>query len=155
MKDSNFRIVPLATDVAEQARRAAEAGVADHAIITVAKPDEAPCRHCLRWAQPGERVILFPYTSIPADRPYSDTGPIFVHLEACERYARTEKFPADFRRNRVLRTYDCNDNMIDAQVVESDDIEEVIETLLTNPKTAFLQARNVSRGCYTMRLERD
>lgn len=154
MKNSNYRVVPLATEVAERARRAAEAGAADHAVITATAPTEAPCRHCLRWARLGERMILFPDASIQPGRPYSETGPIFVHADPCERYRCADEFPADFRRNRVLRAYDSDDNMIDAQVVESDEIELVIERMLSNPGAAFLQARSATRGCYTMRLER-
>ena len=83
MKTSNFRIVPIQTEVAETARRAAKAGAADHAIVVADSPHGYPCRHCLRFAKPGERVILFPYASIPAGHPYSEIGPIFVHAETC------------------------------------------------------------------------
>jgi len=44
--------------------------------------------------------------------------------------------------------------MIDAQVVNGDEPETVIEKLLQNPETAFLHVRSVSRGCYTMQIER-
>ena len=76
MKTSSFHIVPLATEIADEARRAVNAGAADHALITVDSPGSSPCRHCLRWAQLGERVILFPYAAIPSGNPYSETGPI-------------------------------------------------------------------------------
>ena len=39
MKTSNFRIVPLPTEVANAARQATTAGVPDHAVIT-ARPDD-------------------------------------------------------------------------------------------------------------------
>lgn len=81
MKNSKLRIFPLPTDIAEKARHTTESGAVDHAVIRVDSPTGYPCRHCLRFAQPGERVILFPYTSIPAGHPYSETGPIFVHAE--------------------------------------------------------------------------
>src|SRR5947207_12876161 len=93
MKTSNFRIVPLATEIAEAARRVVNAGSADHALITVDSPGSSPCRHCLQWAQPGERVVLFPYAAIPSGNPYSETGPIFVHAHACERYNATNAYP--------------------------------------------------------------
>jgi hypothetical protein len=44
--------------------------------------------------------------------------------------------------------------MIDAAVVSDNNPEPVIERLLQNPETAFLQARSVTRGCYTFRIER-
>ena len=88
MKTLNFQIVPLATEVAEASRRAAAAGAPDHGVVVADSPNGFPCRHCLRWARPGERVILFPYAAIPPGHPYSESGPIFVHAEPCERYAR-------------------------------------------------------------------
>jgi len=151
---SAFRIAPLPTEVAEEARRVAELGAEDHAVITVDSVTGYPCRHCLRWAQPGERVILFPYTSIPPGHPYSETGPIFVHAEQCERYSATGEYPPDFRDGRVFRAYDANYNMIDAEVVNGDDPEAVIEKLLQNPKTEFVDARSVTRGCFTFRILR-
>ena len=154
MKTLNFQVVPLATEVAEAARRAAESGAPDHAIVTVDSPRGYPCRHCLRWAKPGERVILFPYASIPPGRPYSESGPIFVHAGPCQRYSATDEFPADFRSGRVLRAYNAKHDMIDAEVVNGSEPEAVIEKLLQNPETAFVQARSVSRGCYTFGIER-
>ena len=154
MKTSNFRIVPLATEIAEAARHVAANGALDHAVITVDSPRGYPCRHCLRWAQPGERVILFPYPAIRHGHPYSETGPIFVHAEACERYNATDEFPADFRNGRVLRAYNASYDMIDTEVVNGSEPEAVIEKLLENPETAFVHARSVTGGCYTFGIER-
>jgi hypothetical protein len=154
MKTSTFRIVPLPTEVAESAWRAAEAGAADHAIMIADSPHAYPCRHCLRWAQPGERVILFPYASIPAGHPYSETGPIFVHAEQCERYNATGEYPADFRNGRAFRAYDANYNMIDAVVANGNELEAVIQKLLQNGATAFVDVRSVTRGCFTFRVQR-
>jgi hypothetical protein len=154
MKTSNFRIVPLATQVAEAARRAAASGAPDHAVIIADSPSAFPCRHCLQWANPGERVILFPYASVPPGHPYSESGPIFVHAEPCERYAATEEYPADFRKGRVFRAYNEDYDMIDAEVANGAEPEAVIEKLLKNPETALLHARSVTRGCYTFGIER-
>lgn len=154
MKSQNYRIVPLATEVAEEARRMAKAGAADHVTSTVTSTEMAPCRHCLQWAKPGENVVLFPYASIPAGRPYSETRPVFVHVEACQRYARADAYPADFRSQRVLRAYNKTNDMTDAVVIADDRPEPVIEELFQNPETEFLQARSVTHGCYTFRIER-
>jgi hypothetical protein len=154
MKTFNFRIVPLATEVTEGARRAAATGVSDHVMLTADSPNSYPCRHCLHWANPGERVILFTYPSVPPGRPYSETGPIFVHVEPCERYDAIHEYPPDFRNGRVFRAYDADYNMIDAVVVNGSEPEVVIEKLFENPETKFLQARSVTRGCYTFGVER-
>ncbi|HEY7000886.1 MAG TPA: DUF1203 domain-containing protein [Candidatus Udaeobacter sp.] len=154
MRNSSFRILPLPTDIAEEARRRAGSGVGDHAVIKVDSPTAYPCRHCLRWAKPGERVVLFPYASIPAGHPYSETGPIFVHVEPCERYGATAEYPADFRNGRVFRAYDADYNMIEAEVANGNEPEAVIEKLFQNPKTEFVDARSVTRGCFTFRIQR-
>ena len=154
MKTSNFRIVPLADEIAEAARYAAKSGASDHAVVTADSPNGYPCRHCLRWAQPGEHMVLFPFASIAPGRPYSESGPIFIHAEPCDRYAATDKYPAAFRGSRVLRAYDEAQNMIDAKVLNGEEPEEVVEELLQNPQTSFLQVRSVSRGCYTFRIAR-
>ena len=154
MKTSGFRIIPVSSEIADAARRAVKAGAADHALITVDSPESSPCRHCLRWAQPGERVILFPYTAIPSGHPYSETGPIFVHANDCQRYSSTNEYPADFRDGRVLRAYDSNHNIIDAQVANGSEPEVVIESLFQNADTAFVDVRSVTRGCFTFRVQR-
>src|SRR5437879_8725903 len=129
MKNPSFHIVPLPTQIADAARRVVKAGAADHAVITVDSHGSSPCRHCLRWAQPGERVILFPYSAIPPGHPYSETGPIFVHANECQRYSLPNEYPADFRNGRVFRAYDSNYNIIDAQVMNGSEAEMVLESL--------------------------
>jgi hypothetical protein len=154
MTTSKFRVVPLQTKIAEAARATAEAGASDHAIVIADSPRGYPCRHCLRWAQPGERMILFPFAAIPAGRPYSETGPIFVHADRCERYGETNKYPADFREGRVVRAYNAQRDIIAAEVANGAGPEALIERFREEPETAFIHVRSASRGCYTMEIER-
>lgn len=154
MKSSRFHIVPLPAEIADAARRAVNAGAADHALITVDSTESSPCRRCLRWAQPGERVVLFPYSAIPAGHPYSETGPIFVHADDCQPYSATNEYPADFRNGRVFRAYDSNFNIIDAQLLNGSEPEAMIENLFENPDTVFVDVRSGTRGCFTFRVQR-
>ena len=154
MKTSTFHIVPLPTEIAQAARRAVNGAAADHALITVDSPESSPCRHCLRWAQPGESVILFPYAAIPHGHPYSETGPIFVHANECQRYSATNEYPPDFRNGRVFRAYDSNYNIIDAEIVNGSEPEVAIKNLFQNPDTAFVDVRSITRGCFTFRVQR-
>lgn len=153
MSQRKFRIVALPTAVAEAARKAAAEDRPDHRTVIVDSPDSAPCRHCLQWAKPGERVILFPYDAIPPGRPYSERGPIFVHSDSCSRYS-SGNYPEAFRSGRVFRAYDSGENIIDASLPNGEEPEAVIEKLLQNPQTAFVHARSLTRGCYTFRIER-
>jgi hypothetical protein len=154
MNTSQFRVVPLRTEVAAAARRTAETGAHDHRVVIADSSGGYPCRHCLRWAQPGERMILFPFAAIPAGRPYSETGPIFVHADACERYASTHEYPAAFRKDRSIRAYDSDRNIIAAEVVNGSEPEAVIEKFLEKPETAFMHVRSASHGCFTMEIQR-
>ncbi|HSH38233.1 MAG TPA: DUF1203 domain-containing protein [Chthoniobacterales bacterium] len=153
MKQPTYRIVPLSPKVADAARRGLASGTADHALITADSPSAYPCRHCLQWANPGEQMILFPFTAV-GDGPYQERGPIFVHAAPCHRYAATEDYPAEFRSGRVVRAYDARKCMIDAGVVNGEAPEQVIEELLANPHAAFLHVRSATRGCYTLGVER-
>ena len=154
MKTSSFHIVPLPTGIADAARRGVSAAAADHALITVDSPGSSPCRHCLRWAQPGERVILFPYAAIPSGHPYSETGPIFVHANECQRYNPTNEYPTEFRNGRVFRAYDSNYKIIDAEIVDGSEPEAVLQSLFQNPDTAFVDVRSATHGCFTFRVQR-
>jgi hypothetical protein len=154
METSGFRVIPVPTNIAEAAQRAVKRSAADHALITADSPETFPCRHCLRWAEPGEQVILFPYSTIPAGHPYSETGPIFVHANDCQPYSAPNEYPADFRNGRVFRAYDSNYHMIDATVVEGREPELVIKESLENPETAFVDVRSITRGCFTFRIQR-
>src|SRR5688572_20106083 len=126
MKTSSFRIVPIRTEIAESARREARGGAADHVFVTADSARGFPCRHCLRWAQRGERMILFPFAAIPPGRPYSETGPIFVHAEPCERYATTHEYPSEFREGRVVRAYNARCDLIAAEVANGEGPQAVI-----------------------------
>ena len=154
MKNFSFQIAPLPKRVADEARRRVHESAPDHRIVTADAPNAYPCRHCLRWAQPGERMILFSYSAIPAGHPYSESGPIFVHEESCQRYGTTAEYPPDFRSGRVFRAYNKEFDMIDAQNPNGSAPEAVIEKLFQNPETAFVDARSADRGCFTFRVER-
>jgi hypothetical protein len=154
MKATTYRIVPLPTEVAERARANARAGASDHVIVTADAAKSYPCRHCLQWAAPGQELVLFPFTTIEPGKPYAETGPIFVHAKACERYRATDEFPGEFRESRSIRGYDAAENMIAGEVINGSGPEEVIDQLLENPQIAFLQVRSASRGCYTFGIER-
>lgn len=154
MTTAKFRVVPVPTKIAEAARAAAEAGAADHAVVITDVPQAYPCRHCLKWGNVGERMVLFPFASIPPGHPYSESGPIFVHADPCERYCATDEYPADFREGRAVRAYNSQHEMIAAEVANGLGPEVLIERFLQMPETAFIHIRSATRGCYTMGIER-
>lgn len=153
MNNLNFRVKALPTPVAEAARKAAADKQPDHRVSVVEAANTAPCRHCLQWAKPGEEVILFPYQAIESGRPYSESGPIFVHAHPCQRY-QEPGYPAEFREGRVFRAYSATKDIIDAVLPNGDEPETVIEKLFENSDTAFVHVRSATRGCYTFEVDR-
>jgi len=153
MTNNSFRVVALPTEVAEAARAQAAHGAPNHKTSVVEAEHTAPCRHCLTWAKPGERVILFPYQAIAENRPYAETGPIFVHAEACTRYNSPAEFPPALRSGRALRAYNAQDEIVAGEVVDGAP-EAAAARLLQSEAVRFLHVRSASHGCYTFKLER-
>ena len=153
MTNNSFRVVALPTEIAEAARRNAASSAPDHKISVVENEQTAPCRHCLTWAKPGERVILFPYQAIPSEFPYGERGPIFVHAESCSRYDSPNEFPRELRRGRAIRGYNQENEIIAAEVLDGAP-EETAARLLENDAVRFLHVRSASAGCYTFKVER-
>ena len=153
MTNNSFRIEALPTELADEARTKAANGAPDHKISVVADEHSAPCRHCLTWAKLGDRVILFPYQAIPADQPYAESGPIFVHAEACDRYASAHEFPPELRTGRVVRAYNQQNEIVAAELANVAP-ETTAARLLQNDAIEFLHVRSASHGCYTFKVER-
>ena len=124
--------------------------------LAVQPGEHAPCRNCLRITTPDEPLILFAYR--PFDSyygPYSETGPVFVHAEPCEPYARTAEFPQDFKtRSLVLRAYDAQHRIADSIVAEPGAAEAAARALLNDPRIRYVHARNVAYGCFNFAIER-
>jgi len=155
-KQTKLRIVAMPTEVAEHIRESlrdeygnvVEAGV-EHG--------SGPCRHCLRYSEPGEPLLLFSYRPFGEPRPYQEVGPVFVHASSCERHVSQDSIPEDFAsRPIVLRPYDKEDNIADSQrYAAAGEAASVTRELLVDENIAYVHARSRSHGCYLFRIERD
>ena len=124
--------------------------------LTVQPGEVAPCRNCLRMTEPHEPLILFAYRPSGEDYgPYSETGPVFIHADACEPYARTTEFPSDFQtRSLVLRAYDAQHRIADSVVAQPGTAQDAARALLDDPRIQCVHARNVAYGCFNFTIER-
>lgn len=116
----------------------------------------APCRHCLRIAQPDERMILLSYRPFAADiGPYSEVGPIFIHAHECERYPETSEIPPDFTgRDLVIRAYDHRHSICGAVVARAGTVLDRAAELLAGPDAAYVHARHTTYTCFDFQIER-
>jgi uncharacterized protein DUF1203 len=148
-----FSISPIPTAVVDRIRQTLVDDFGNH--LTVSQSDPAPCRHCLRITQPGERLVVFAYCPFENSGPYAEVGPVFVHADRCESYDDRNRFPDDFRQ-RVLTMRGYNqDGLIEAaELSGSGNPEALIEHLFSNERVRFIHVRNPAWGCYDFRVDR-
>lgn len=152
---NTLKIIAMPTTAATRARSAMLDDFGN-TLSPLISDGTGPCRHCLRYAKSGDRLLLFSYKPFAKPGPYQEVGPVFVHAGGCERYAADSGFPADFsQRPLVLRPYDADDNVQDSQVfADAGGAERAAGALLENPEVAYVHARSRTRGCYLFRIER-
>ncbi|WP_426524111.1 DUF1203 domain-containing protein [Bradyrhizobium sp. McL0615] len=113
-----------------------------------------PCRVSLTDSQPGEELLLVNYEHHAVDSPYRMRFAIFVR-EGDQTYDEVNEIPEQLRkRTLAVRSFDANGMMVDNRLVDGQEIEPVIEKLLTPSKVAYLHVHFAAAGCYAARVER-
>jgi hypothetical protein len=117
-----------------------------------------PCRHCLGKVAKGEAYLILAYRPFPELQPYAETGPVFIHAEACEPYDPAQGLPPRERQGsgRILRGYGADNRIVygTGKVVPNGDIEAEAEALLQRPDIAYLHLRSAAYNCFTLRIDR-
>jgi hypothetical protein len=114
-----------------------------------------PCRVSLVDAEPGEHVILVPFSHHGAASPYQASGPIFVREAARQAILSAGEVPESVRgRLLSIRAYDAAGLMINAEVAEGGELEVYIDRFFADPRVAYLHLHNARPGCYSCRVER-
>jgi hypothetical protein len=113
-----------------------------------------PCRVSLTDSQPGEELLLVNYEHHAVDSPYRMRFAIFVR-EGDQTYDEVNEIPEQLRkRTLAVRSFDANGMMVDNRLVDGQELEPVIEKLLTPSKVAYLHVHFAAAGCYATRVER-
>lgn len=124
----------------------------------VSDGDGVPCRHCLQDVGPGEAYLVLAYRPFPALQPYAETGPVFLHAEACERAADSACLPPLLARRKahLIKGYGADDRIVygTGQVVASDALEAEAERILGRSDVAYVHVRSALNNCYTCRIDR-
>lgn len=130
----------------------AAAGVQRHVV------DHAPGfpdRIEVRDLQPGETALLLNYVHQPAATPFRASHAIFVREGATEAYDAIDQVPEVIRiRPMSLRAFDAGDMMVDADLVDGEEMEAAIARMFARPDVAYLHAHYAKRGCYAARIDR-
>ena len=114
-----------------------------------------PCRVSLQDAEVGENVLLMNYEHQPAATPFQSSHAIFVRESASQTMLDTNEVPKMFRHRLLsVRAFDASGMMIDADVVDGEHLESLIERMLANVSTDYLHVHNAKLGCYVGLVER-
>jgi hypothetical protein len=135
----------FALDDAELASLGAVRRPAEHA---------APCRVSLTDATPGDDVILVNYEHHAVDSPYRMRFAIYVR-EGEQTYDKVDEVPEQLRkRTLAARAFDADGMMVTFELIEGARLEEAIERLFADPRSAYLHVHFAAPGCYAARVER-
>lgn len=115
-----------------------------------------PCRVTLEDAEIGEKVILLSYTHQPTDHsPYRAGGPIFVRQNAKISYRYESEIPPVLTSRLLsLRGYDKDDLIVEAEVVEGQNIDTELPKFFANHDVAYTHIHFARRGCFACRVDR-
>ncbi|MFL6099036.1 MAG: DUF1203 domain-containing protein [Actinomycetales bacterium] len=119
-------------------------------------PHAYPCRRCLRDAEVGDDLVLFPYDPFLGDSPYRQPGPIFVHERECTPDpADLASAPEQLRRRQLsLRGFDLSHQLVATVVVEGVETDAAVAALLDDPAVDYVHVHNAAPGCFAVRVER-
>lgn len=114
-----------------------------------------PCRVSLIDAEPGETVLLVPFTHHDVTSPYRASGPIFVRANARMARPAINEIPAMLRSRLLsIRAYDKAAMMIGADMVNGSELEEHISRFFDDKRVEYLHLHNAHPGCFNCRVER-
>lgn len=157
---SGYKIVPLSKEYASKIRAAGKDDFGNTVVEQIAT-GYGPCRLSLTPFKPGvDRRLLFSHSPFLIKNIFDQPGPIFIHKENVDEYSDVHRFPPEIKADKVnfplsLIGYDTAQNMIFAQLVGDDDVDELIVKIFNDhPAIAFLHARNAEACCFICRIER-
>ncbi len=150
-----LHIEGISTSLAERLRARGDDANGQRPVLRTADgPD--PCRHCLQLIEPGDTKLVLAHRPFPVAQPYAETGPIFLHQVACDRF-EGGAFPDwfAFLDPAVIRGYDGRDwiRYDTGAVVQGRDLHAACETVLEDPDVAYVHVRS-KFGCFQCRVER-
>jgi hypothetical protein len=150
----NFRIVGLPADEFTHLFAMSDAELAAAGGVRRTADGNYPCRVSLTDAKPGEELVLVNYEHHPVDSPYRMRFAIFVR-KGDETYDRVNEVPQQLRKRMLaVRSFDASGMMVENRLVDGQQVEPVIEKLLTPANVDYLHIHFASPGCYAAKVVR-
>lgn len=84
-----------------------------------------------------------------------ERGAVFAHARPCPGLSAADRYPPEwYGRPQVLRSYDRQGWIRDAEVHDGEQPEAVISRLLADPEIVQVHSRNVAYGCFMFQVVR-
>jgi hypothetical protein len=146
----------IRTEDVERIRRGGPDANGQPALARVAEGVANPCRHCLGLIAEGDAKLVLAYRPFAELHPYAESGPIFLHGAACERYD-ADRLPAwfDFMEPALIRGYG-DDGWIryeTGRVVRGRELGDACREILNDPAVAYVHIRS-KYNCFQCRVDR-
>lgn len=155
---TRFRCLPIPTTTAARWRATGRDDRGNALHRRVVDGPGFPCRHCLRLGMAGEAMLLGSY-DLPHPRGvYWTPSPIFLHVDACPRFAEDDVIAPIVTANGMVsvRSYDTEEMCLyDLGVVcEGQDVAAPLQRALADPRTCFVNIHTARPGCLLTAVER-
>jgi len=114
-----------------------------------------PCRVSLQDAAVGESVLLMNFEHQPMPTPYRSSPAIFVREKADQAVPTAGEVPTMFRHRLLsVRAFDSTGRIVDADVIDGEHLESLIDRMFANDAADYLHIHNARLGCYAALVER-
>ncbi len=150
----HFRIQGLPAEQFAPLFALSDAELAQRGAVRQIADGPRPCRISLTDAKPGDELILLNYEHHTVASPYRMRFAIYVR-QGEEAFDAVDVVPEQLRK-RVLavRAFDGKGMMVGWELIDGAKLEEAIDTLLADPRTAYLHVHFAAPGCYAARVMR-
>lgn len=115
-----------------------------------------PDRIEMRDLDVGENALLVNYAHLDvAGSPYRSAHAVFVREGATSAYDASDEIPEVLRSRQLsVRAFDKEAMIVDAEVVDGNDLRAWIAATFDDDSVAFIDVHNAKRGCFAARVQR-
>ncbi|PWJ18096.1 DUF1203 domain-containing protein [Jannaschia seohaensis] len=113
-----------------------------------------PCRNCLHDISEGDEMLILAARPFPAPQPYAETGPVFLHAEACTAWNAPGLPPVmAVSPDYLIKAYSADHRILygTGAVVPSGALGAEIEERLEREDVAFVDIRSARNNCFLAR----
>ncbi len=118
-----------------------------------------PCRHCFTEIAKGKGMLVINFRPLAKKiTPYSETGPIFLCEEKCNRYIDSKVLPDMFKdwKEILIRGYNREGRIIygTGSVIKINEVAVIAKRLFKDSEVDYIHMRSALYNCYQCRIER-